>query len=624
MTKASAIPQIIQGGMGVGVSNWRLARAVAMAGHLGVISGTGIDTVFVRRLQDGDIGGHLRRAMARFPMPQVAQEALRKYFRPDGRAPGEPYKELPMYRQGAKVEKEHFTMLATFVEVFLAKEGHDRPIGVNLLTKIQLPTLAGLYGAMLAGVDVVLMGAGIPKEVPGALDAFAAHQPASMRLEVEGRNPDDPVRMRLDPKDYWDGPPQELKRPLFFPIIASSSLATMLARKASGRVDGFIIEGPTAGGHNAPSRGDVRLNERGEPIYGHRDVVDLDKVKELGLPFWLAGGAGRPGRLQEALDVGAAGIQVGTLFAYLNYRSTSRRLVFVALSVVVPIGATWIRAYTIVRVGHLTGSPMILGVEHTTYGWFLFGFIVMIMFFVGARWAEPDEQPAPVPPPSPGEKGRSTPWGLSIAIVLLLLGTHAWAWRLDHGAALPAPTLTLPAGLDGWRADPQAAAIPWTPGYVNPSAQHSVSYVQGPRGVQLWVAYYRQQDRSRKLVSSINRVVDPADTRWAYLLTGSLRPAADLPEFRAGIVRKGAAPTLSETRRQRFWQLYWIGGRWTHNEAAAKIWQALDGLFGRGDDGAVLILSTDLSDDADPTLEKFARAHLGAIDAALSAVRDTR
>ncbi|MDX2122698.1 MAG: nitronate monooxygenase [Gemmatimonadota bacterium] len=316
MTKASAIPQIIQGGMGVGVSNWRLARAVAMAGHLGVISGTGIDTVFVRRLQDGDIGGHLRRAMARFPMPQVAQEALRKYFRPDGRSPGEPYKELPMYRQGAKVEKEHFTMLATFVEVFLAKEGHDRPIGVNLLTKIQLPTLAGLYGAMLAGVDVVLMGAGIPKEVPGALDAFAAHQPASMRLEVEGRNPDDPVRMRLDPKDYWDGPPQELRRPLFFPIIASSSLATMLARKASGRVDGFIIEGPTAGGHNAPPRGDVRLNERGEPIYGHRDVVDLDKVKELGLPFWLAGGAGRPGRLQEALDVGAAGIQVGTLFAY--------------------------------------------------------------------------------------------------------------------------------------------------------------------------------------------------------------------------------------------------------------------------------------------------------------------
>ena len=92
----------------------------------------------------------------------------------------------------------------------------------------------------------------------------------------------------------------------------------MLARKASGRIDGFIIEGPTAGGHNAPPRGDARLNERGEPIYGERDVVDLAKIRELGLPFWVAGGAGRPGRLAAAREAGAAGIQVGTLFAFAD------------------------------------------------------------------------------------------------------------------------------------------------------------------------------------------------------------------------------------------------------------------------------------------------------------------
>jgi len=66
----SSLPRLIQGGMGVGVSSWRLARAVASRGHLGVVSGTAIDAVFVRRLQDGDPGGHLRRAMARFPVPR--------------------------------------------------------------------------------------------------------------------------------------------------------------------------------------------------------------------------------------------------------------------------------------------------------------------------------------------------------------------------------------------------------------------------------------------------------------------------------------------------------------------------------------------------------------------------
>jgi len=165
---------------------------------------------------------------------------------------------------------------------------------------------------------VVLMGAGIPTEVPGALDALAEHRLASLRFEVQGQTPDMIEQMKLDPRDHLPTPPHALRRPLFLPIIASSLLATMLARKASGRVDGFVIEGPTAGGHNAPPRGAKCLNERGEPLYGPRDVVDLDKVKELGLPFWIAGGFGRPGQLREALAAGAAGIQVGTLFAFCD------------------------------------------------------------------------------------------------------------------------------------------------------------------------------------------------------------------------------------------------------------------------------------------------------------------
>jgi NAD(P)H-dependent flavin oxidoreductase YrpB (nitropropane dioxygenase family) len=90
----------------------------------------------------------------------------------------------------------------------------------------------------------------------------------------------------------------------------------MLAKKANGRIDGFVVEGPTAGGHNAPPRGEKRLNERGEPLYGEKDAVNLEKLRSLGIPFWIAGGTGRPGQLEEAKEAGAAGIQVGTLFAY--------------------------------------------------------------------------------------------------------------------------------------------------------------------------------------------------------------------------------------------------------------------------------------------------------------------
>ncbi|MBI2409036.1 MAG: nitronate monooxygenase [Gemmatimonadetes bacterium] len=313
----SALPMVIQGGMGIAVSNWKLASAVAAMGQLGVVSGTALDSVFVRRLQDGDPCGAVRRALANFPKPEVAAEMLKKYFKPGGRAPGEPYAVLPMYRQAVSAFREQVTIAANFVEVWLAKEGHQGKVGINLLTKVQMPTLPSLYGAMLAGGDVVLMGAGIPREIPGALDALAVHATATLRLDVDGQPADQPVTLSFDPTTHGLTD-VSLKRPDFYAIVAAHTLATNLSKKATGKVNGFIVEAPTAGGHNAPPRGPLQLNERGEPIYGPRDEVDLDAMRALGVPFWLAGSAGTPEGLEYALSRGAAGIQVGTAFAYAD------------------------------------------------------------------------------------------------------------------------------------------------------------------------------------------------------------------------------------------------------------------------------------------------------------------
>jgi len=310
------LPDIIQGGMGIGVSGWPLARAVAVQGQLGVVSGTALDNVLIRRLQDGDAGGHVRRAMEAFPVPAVARETLDRFFKPEGREEGEPYALAPMYREVVDGFRNQLTVLANFVEVWLAKEGHSGPVGINFLTKVQMPTLSSVYGAMLAGVDYVLMGAGIPREIPGVLDRFVNHEPASITFDVVGSGEGEHPQLVFDPRSQWGETPPPLKRPKFLPIIGSHSLATMLVRKANGQIDGFIVEGPTAGGHNAPPRGQKQLNERGEPVYGQRDQVDLDKIRALGLPFWTAGGTGHPGELEKVKSEGGVGIQVGTLFAY--------------------------------------------------------------------------------------------------------------------------------------------------------------------------------------------------------------------------------------------------------------------------------------------------------------------
>jgi len=316
MKNANGYPIIIQGGMGAGVSHWNLARAVSRLGQLGVVSGTAIDQIFVRRLQAGDPGGHMRRGLERFPFRKIAERVWETYYIPGGKAEDQPYKTLPKHTKDNSRELIELCIVANFVEISLAREDHDNPVGINYLEKIQIPHLPSLYGAMLAGVAYVLMGAGIPLKIPGVLDRLANHEPASYTLQVTGAQEGDDTTINFAPRDFMERELPPLVRPKFLAIVASNTLAVTLLRKANGRIDGFVVEGPTAGGHNAPPRGHLQLNEAGEPIYGERDVVDLEKMRALGVPFWLAGGYGSAAKLREALAAGATGVQVGTAFAF--------------------------------------------------------------------------------------------------------------------------------------------------------------------------------------------------------------------------------------------------------------------------------------------------------------------
>jgi nitronate monooxygenase len=309
-------PKIIQGGMGVGVSNWRLANAVSRLGQLGVVSGTALDQLFVRRLADGDEGGYMKRGLDAFPFPEMAKRIWQEYFVPGGKLSTAPYPNVPMHQRNSPRKLVELCMVSNFVEVFLARDGQKNPVGINFLEKVQMPHLASIYGAMLAGVGYVLMGAGIPLHIPGVLDAFAAHHMAEYKLQVTGAAVGQDTQMRLDAADYVEGLLPMLQRPKFLAIVSSNTLATTMLRRATGRVNGLVIETPTAGGHNAPPRGKLQLNAAGEPVYGERDHVNIAELRALGVPFWLAGGYGNAEKLREALEQGAAGIQVGTAFAF--------------------------------------------------------------------------------------------------------------------------------------------------------------------------------------------------------------------------------------------------------------------------------------------------------------------
>lgn len=323
-TSGRSLPWLIQGGMGIAISHWPLARRVAMSGQLGVVSGTGIETVFVRRLQDHGVDEGLREVLDAFPLQSVVDDVLAKYAKTK-RAAGTPYRAVPMLSHRNVQSSHDLLVLASFVEVALAKSGHDGLIGINLLTKVQIPTVPTLYGAMLAEVDYVLMGAGIPAHIPSILDRLALGEIIETSLVMDGSPERDEVpTLRFDPQRFLSA--HVLTRPNFLAIVSSHVLATALTKRSTGTVEGFVVESPIAGGHNAPPRGALSLDGDGNPIYGERDQVDFAVMRGLGAPFWLAGGVTTPTHVREALEVGATGVQVGTLFAYCRESGMSNEL----------------------------------------------------------------------------------------------------------------------------------------------------------------------------------------------------------------------------------------------------------------------------------------------------------
>ncbi|WP_300452737.1 exosortase A [Accumulibacter sp.] len=310
-----------------------------------------------------------------------------------------------------------------------------------------------------------------------------------------------------------------------------------------------------------------------------------------------------------------ASVTVGTLFAYLTYHSLVKRVVFVGVSVLVPIVANWARAYMIVMLGHLSGNKLAVGVDHLIYGWVFFGIVIMAMFWIGARWRE-DELPRAAPSPSLAGGPTSSSRSLVAAAVTVVVGA-VWPladWQIETHPAAP---LGRPAPLEpiaGWSAAPDGL-VGWRPKIENPAASTQENLQNGGRVAGIFLAYYRNQDQQHKLVSSANVLVTSEDPAWTMTAGG----ARDI-SFDEQVVRIRQAELRGfDGRRITVWQWYWVNGRWTANDALAKVYTALSRLTGKGDDSAMIILYAvhDQNADGQAVLEDLARAAAPVITSAL-------
>lgn len=308
-----------------------------------------------------------------------------------------------------------------------------------------------------------------------------------------------------------------------------------------------------------------------------------------------------------------ASITVGALYAYLTYRRWWKRALFLALSVVVPVCANFLRAYVIVLIGHLSSMKLAVGVDHFIYGWVFFGLVIGLLFWIGSFWRD---APAPLSRAEAFQAKAASPAALAGAAFGVLVLASAWplyADYLDRGAEHPI-ALAAPDPGEGWMLEPQSS-LQWHPHYTGATASVLAVYRKGERSVALYLAHYRNQRQGAELVSSQNVVAGGRDSAWSVIastarLEGLEARQLDLRESR---VRSAGGRLL-------IWDWYRIGERDLGNPYLAKALLARDRLLGRGDDSAAIVLAAPYDarpDAAAETLRDFMRDMLPAIDKAL-------
>lgn len=316
-----------------------------------------------------------------------------------------------------------------------------------------------------------------------------------------------------------------------------------------------------------------------------------------------------------------ASITLGSLYAYLTYRSRLRQLMFMGLSVVVPIIANGMRAYMIVMIGHLSGMKLAVGVDHLIYGWLFFGLVMFLMFWIGGFWREDDQNnEAPQSNPAPTKPivvaRTSFPWTMAIVSLVCMGIWPLYAKTISSAIANPA-TPRLETFHSTWTTLP---GFPnFRPAFFDGAAELSQLYQNNDGQVGMSLIYYRNQSPQSKLISSENKIVKDKDPYWRRLDTAIRHETISGHDFelRESHVQ-GATGTMI------VWNFYWIDGRFTANDYLAKLIQAKQSLLMRGDDGAAIaVFATygDHQDEARARMREFLAANLAGIEQVMIANR---
>ncbi len=234
-----------------------------------------------------------------------------------------------------------------------------------------------------------------------------------------------------------------------------------------------------------------------------------------------------------------ASVTIGLLFAYINYVVWWKRLLFLAMSAIVPIFANGIRAILIVLLGHFSDMQLATGADHLVYGWFFFGVVMFLLFWIGSFWRDsidetdqvgtsavdssPDNLNKPeMSPHSASKQAAKHPVSYRQFIVCTLLFALVLSiWPVWHGHIYRFESVNVKAGISqsvNSLTLCEQCVIEYEPQFKNADLTLNRKVLWGQNRVQvgIYATTYYSWKGDGELISSVNRTI-AQDNNNSYL-----------------------------------------------------------------------------------------------------------
>ncbi|NNF16577.1 MAG: exosortase A [Gammaproteobacteria bacterium] len=299
-----------------------------------------------------------------------------------------------------------------------------------------------------------------------------------------------------------------------------------------------------------------------------------------------------------------ASFSLGTLYAYLSYRSFKKQVLFGVVSLVVPIIANAVRAYGIVIIAHLSNMKYAVGADHLVYGWLFFGIIMFLLFYIGGRFRSAEDFEEDTHESISAEStGPTTSIVLYAAIIVALAVPQAVLMGTLNAASSEIELSQLPVAAGEWRG-PLAEKSYFEPELKTAENHVTARYAHTDGDIQLWVYRFRPFTDGKEMINETNRLVRRRNWRTVDQRKLERANATYLPVVNESLMRQNFTEYL-------VWHWYQLNDETTTSKIGGKLLEMQEWLTNglRLNEAIVIVAAPGRGEESRALLELFMRAH---------------